>query len=408
MKKFFALTVFIFLAFYLLSTKGTFHVPYDVDYFSPLAKSFLSGRLDIPNPIVKTDLSLFRGKWYLYWGPLPALLLIPGQIILGRFFPPAYLSFLFAGLSIGVVYLILERLRQLFIGKDLSGTNMAVFLLFFAFGTSFLYIATRSGTWDVAQTVTFLPTAAAVYLLLKKDLSVKDYFFAAFLISLSLIGRYNLVLYFWLLFARIFDDLIFKKEKKGLVLQKIEVSLIPPAFFLIIFSLYNLARFGNALDFGFTYTVFDNFDFKSVAPKGFYALYYVPRNLWYMFLEIPKFTFRRNGQIFFDWNHFGMSILFVSPVFLSAFLTLNRELINFRNFVSRPKLYLWSQVLIQVAMLVPFYWLGPLQVGIRYATDFGLLLLILSVFGLKGRINLLVILGTIMAIALNTFALFVA
>lgn len=397
-----------FAAYYMLSTKGTFKIPYDVDYFSPLARSFIHGRLDIPNPVVKTDLSFFRDKWYLYWGPLPALLLIPGQLFLGRYFPPAYLSFLVAGLSITTVYLIILRLKELYIGKDLRNVNILTFLLFFALGTSHLYIATRSGVWDVAQTVTFLPSAFAVYLLIKKNLSVRDYFFASLLLSLSLVGRYNIVLYLVFLSLRIFDDLVFKAEKFVIIKRKVLASLVPILFFFLIFAGYNFARFGNPFDFGFTYTVFDNFNFSHVAPKGFYSLYYVPRNLWYVFLEIPKLTFLRTGKIIFDWNRFGMSIFFVSPVFLGALLTINRELLHLKDFVNRLKLYLWIQVFVQIAVLVPFYWLGPLQVGIRYATDFGLLLLILAIFGLRGKINILVILGTLIAITLNIFYLFVA
>lgn len=395
MRKILFIFVVFFVAYFFLSTKGTGKIPYDVDYFSPLAKSFLQGRLDIPNPVVKTDLSYFEGKWYLYWGPLPALLLIPGQLLVHRFFPPAYLSFMVAGLSMCVVYLIIKRLKTV---------NATVFLIFFAFGTSFLYIVTRSGVWDVAQTVTFLPSAVAIYILLKEKLTLKDYFLAATLISISLIGRYNIVLYSVLLFFRVIDNGKFNLQK---VFKRVTVCSGPFLFFLIIFSIYNFARFHNPFDFGFTYTVFDNFNFATVAPKGFYSLYYVPRNLWYMFAEIPKLTFLRNGQIFFEWNHFGMSIFFVSPVFLAALLTINSQLFHLKEFANRLKIYLWIQVLIQIAVLVPFYWLGPLQVGIRYSTDFGLLLLILTIFGLKGKVNVLVILGAIMAIILNIFSLYV-
>lgn len=400
--------VFIFVSYYLLATKGSFKIPYDVDYFSPLAKSFMQGRLDIPNPIIKTDLSFFQGKWYLYWGFLPAVFLIPGQLLLGRYFPPAYLSFLFAGINITVVYLIVQRLKLLYIGRNLKAINILIFLAFFAFGTSHLYIATRSGVWDVAQTVTFLPSAIATYILLKKTLSPRDYFFASALISASLVGRYNLVLYLVFLSLRIFDDTFFKRQTIAIIRKKFSASVIPVLFFFGLFAVYNFARFGNPLDFGFTYTVFDNFDFSTVAPHGFYSLYYIPRNLFYMFAEIPKFSYLRTGQVVFDWNHFGMSIFIVSPVFLAALLTINRHLLNIKNFVNRLKIYLWVQVIVQVGVLIPFYWLGPLQVGIRYATDFGLLLLILAIFGLEGKINSLVILALMIAMSLNIFYLFVA
>lgn len=60
------------------------------------------------------DLSLYKGKLYLYWGPVPALLMTPLQLILDTSLPDMYpVFFFFCGLLI-VNTLILLTMRRLF------------------------------------------------------------------------------------------------------------------------------------------------------------------------------------------------------------------------------------------------------------------------------------------------------
>ncbi|MEW6404160.1 MAG: hypothetical protein AB1649_20380 [Chloroflexota bacterium] len=104
-------------------------------YYTQLADAFSQGQLHVdrepdkalleaPDPYDETsrppfsdevwDLSLYRGKLYLYWGPLPALLLTPVQMLLGRSITDNYLVFFFfAGLLI-VNSLIVLKLRKSF------------------------------------------------------------------------------------------------------------------------------------------------------------------------------------------------------------------------------------------------------------------------------------------------------
>lgn len=403
--------IFIFVitlvSYYLLTTKGSFVIPHDLDYFNPLAKAFLSGRLDLyPKPVVVSDLSVFNGKWYPYWGPLPALLLIPSQLVLHRYVPAAYLSMLFAGLNMCLAYLIFTRMRKEYFTAALSVATRLFLVVFLAFGTSHLFIATRSGTWFVAQTVSFLPIAIALFILVKKKLSPKDYFLASCFISLTLIGRYNLIAAMIFLALRILDDTIFNKESFLRIKTKIVVSVVPFLVFLGIFCLYNFVRFGNPFDFGFAYTVFDYYNFASIKTYGMYSLHYVPMNLWRFFIELPQLTIKDNfPQLVF--NQLGISIFAASPLFIAAINTINKSLFSFRSFVSRIQVYLWVLVLVQIALLSPFFTTGFNQMGLRYATDFALPLTCLAVFGLRGKLNTLAILAIMVAVAMNIYGLFV-
>ncbi|MET0593626.1 MAG: hypothetical protein ABW133_13060 [Polyangiaceae bacterium] len=89
---FFALLVAIEFAYFFFVTAGTFHNwPTYNELFDALAEGFRAGHLYLPfdppaellakpNPLDPAnvdlwfpDLSLYKGKYYIYWGPLPAL-----------------------------------------------------------------------------------------------------------------------------------------------------------------------------------------------------------------------------------------------------------------------------------------------------------------------------------------------
>src|SRR5437660_8149227 len=54
--------------------------PTNTDYYNYLLDSFFHGRTNITPPN-HFDLSLFENKWYMYWGPAPALLILPFYLV---------------------------------------------------------------------------------------------------------------------------------------------------------------------------------------------------------------------------------------------------------------------------------------------------------------------------------------
>src|SRR3989338_9310428 len=115
------LLTIIFSFFLWTATEGqnSFHL--ERDYFSPynlLAKGFLQGQLNLPvNPPIELlnlknpydpianakfremgyhDFSLYKGKFYLYFAPVPALLLyLPYRALTGRGLPDNFVCFIF-------------------------------------------------------------------------------------------------------------------------------------------------------------------------------------------------------------------------------------------------------------------------------------------------------------------------
>src|SRR3989338_4118514 len=105
----------VFFIYFAVGTNYTFKPKWTIDYFNPMAQSLTHFRLDILNPGQTYDLIEFKGKWYTPWGILPAIFLIPLQILKGRFIPAFYLSLLFSGLNTVVVLFLLRRLQKEFL-----------------------------------------------------------------------------------------------------------------------------------------------------------------------------------------------------------------------------------------------------------------------------------------------------
>lgn len=407
MRKFKLLAIFclVAIAYYLLATKGTGKFAHDLDYFNPLAKSFLSGRLDIPNPIENHDLSYFNGKWYPYWGPLPALLLIPFHLIMGRFIPVDYLAIVFGSLGVILIYLIIKRINnEYFVGR-ISEKLILLLAVFFAFGTSQIYISTRSGVWFVSQVVSMVPTFIAFHILIKKKLSVRDYFLAAFFIATNLIDRFSLIFLAILLGLRIFDDWKFRKGNVFLLKKKLLAVAVPLITFVLIFAWYNFARFGKAWDTGYLYHN-NGLDPVKFLPYGLMSWQYIPRNLWLIFLELPKLTLEKLRPVL-SFNMEGTSIFAVSPVYLAAILTFGKNFFQLSEFKNRLIIYLWITLVFLVFPLLLLFSPGLVQFGIRYSLDFSMILIALAIFGLEGKGNPLVVLATIVAVIANIYSVMV-
>lgn len=389
--KLLALFLFVFFIYFGVGTKWTWHVPLDLDHFNPLAQSFLHGRLDIPQPTTTYDLSYYQGHWYPYWGPLPALLLIPFQIILGRFLPLFYLNVFLGSLSVVVIYLLLKRLQKDFL-PAFSNLGVLLVTFLFAFGTTHFYLSVNCGVWHTAQIVSFLPTTLGIYLIFKKKRSYLDYFLSSFLISLALLARFNMV---FLLFIPFFLGL---KDKK--TPSKLFLAIALPLFFSsFLFGLYNFLRFSHPFESGYRYVLYHPHFAPLIEEHGLYSLAYIPRNLHYLLFEIPKIVFHQGIKLRFDLE--GSSIFFLTPPFLTIFLAPPIFKKQKKWFLDSYLLSLWVSLFLVLLPILLLYTTGWMQFGYRYSLDFMVPLILLSVFGIKGKISYFYFLGTLFAIAMQ-------
>lgn len=388
----------VFFVYFAVGTNYTFKPKWALDYFNPLAQSILQLRLDIPNTASTYDLSYYNGKWYVPWGILTSIFLIPLQLIKGHYVPILYLSVFFSSLNIVFVYLLLQRLKKEFLPK-LSFFAMFIFLTLFAFGTTHFYVGTLGSSWHVNQMVTAFLGTLGIYIIFKKNRTIKDYILSSIILSSALLGRFTIAmllvlplsLYFWDYFSTEKIKISNIKFLRNLFL----IFFTPLIFFILLVLSYNYLRFNNPLEFGYSYIHEAPYLAQIREENGLSSYKNIAHNAWYMLFEIPSFTF--SDKFNFNFNLNGNSIFFLTLPLLTIFwaspFRIKKKLIV-DPYISS----LWLAAVITIIPSLLHYSSGWMQFGYRYSLDITVLLIILSVFGMRGKVNFLYILGTVFSI----------
>src|SRR5438093_5884139 len=80
------------------------------DYLVRQAHAFVHGRLNVDDQPPLQELLQWRGKSYVVFPPMPALLLVPAVPLFGRDFPQPALSILLGGINVGLAHRLFLRL----------------------------------------------------------------------------------------------------------------------------------------------------------------------------------------------------------------------------------------------------------------------------------------------------------
>jgi hypothetical protein len=359
-------------------------------YFNLLAKSFLNGRLDLPNPpYPPTDLTPYNGKWYVPFPPLAALLMTPWVAIFGGIDTVLFVGILGA-LNLALVFLMLQGFTAQ--GWTPLSLKDALWLTaLFAFGTVHWYMSTQGSVWFVAQicTVTFI--ALAVFLAVYHDSPV----WAGVALGLAMLGRPNLILTYPLLLGIAFQHAGEKNpaEKRGYVVRWIVSSGVPIACAVFLLLGYNHLRFDNPFDFGYLTAQVDPKVALDLQKYGQFNLAFVWRNIKVMLFSLPIWDSTRNriapgGE--------GLSIWLTTPAFLCIFKAVRKSPVLIGAWVS------FGLLLIP---LVTYFNTGWYQFGYRFSLDFIIPLFVLLAYAAdEGMPKLMkwLILGSILVNAWGT------
>jgi hypothetical protein len=150
---------------------------------------------------------------------------------------------------------------------------------------------------------------------------------------------------------------------------------IPIGFALVVYGLFNLARYGSPLESGYGIATVWTARLGALRARGLFSYLHIPENLRLAVLALPQST-GRFPFIAPDQN--GMSMLLVSPALLMA---LRAKL--------RPGdgLVLWAAVGLIAIPVFMFYGGGAVQYGYRYSLDFTPFLIALMAMGARAGIS---------------------
>jgi hypothetical protein len=359
-----------------------------LDYYVPLADAFLHGRLYvIDHPSYLNELVPFAGQYYVVYPPIPAVLLMPIVLIFGPGFDQARASIVLGALDVALAGAVAYRV---------VGPRRWVWVLFaimFGFGTTVWYSVASGNSWHFAHVcaTTFLLLAVldtqrngppwriglllgcAVLSRLPTALAVPFFlgYFAWAADRQPRVGPGDET--FGALGGKVGSVLSSRLDWRQLILDVVSFGCalsIP----LILYAMYNQARFGDPLQEGYSLIpgLLKEFQYR----YGFLAIESIGRNLYAMLMSMPKqvdsFPFIQPR------NLGGLSIFLTTPAFLWAFRA------------HRPSWFVvgaWISILAITVPIILHADPGGAEFGYRYAIDFYPFVFLLMIHGMRGRMN---------------------
>lgn len=346
---FIALLLFsLFSSVLILTTASKYNWDYSLSF---LANQFIHKHISIApaNDMPLGDISAYGGKFYLYFGPLASIILMPFVLIFGKNFPQVILGISSVALSFYAIYSISRHFK-------FNKIDSLFLSLFFSFSTVLLSssLINISAYQVEALAVPFILLSLNEYFSKKRPLLIGIF------LGLSVMTRITLVL------AALF--FVFEYLQKRFSLKQLTLFFIPLAFFLIATGGYNFVRFHSFFDTGYTHSIaLNTFPLSRNLQYGYISLSHLPANL-YSFLVMPPqpLLTDTNGGFVFKFpflkaNPWGMAIWYTSPLFL------------YLLFKFRKGKYTVSAFLTAVIIAIPvltYFSVGFAQFGYRYTLDF--------------------------------------
>lgn len=335
--------------------------PPSTNYYDQLASAFSHGQLALelqPDPAllalenpyepanrknipVLWDATFFEGKYYLYWGPAPALIMAAVKLFYKNEIGDDVLTFIFTtGIFIFLTLTILElwktyfsTLSQKLILASIALAGLINPLPFILIESRIYEAAIAGGQFFFIGGLYFLFSAFNKPNLLRLMLAGTLFTFAVgsrTILALP-IGFISLIVLVW----------VFKTYRENFI-SFLSVFSTPLVIGAIFYAWYNFARFGSITEFGFNY-VLTGLDLTTNI-KNSYSLAYIPPNLFKTLFNPfewkDTFPFIKPAiwggpsswlvsytpKIYFYLAE-GITGLFIgSPIFLFAFLRKRKEL----------------------------------------------------------------------------------
>jgi hypothetical protein len=364
--------VFAFSTYFLLSNLGGKPLRVtDTAYFNYLADAFLHGQLYLRLiPEATRDLSFFKGHYYLYWPPMPAVVLMPFVAMFGVDFSDVFFNVVLASINVAMVAALFRAVDRTGLIR-IPSIYRAMLLFFFTLGTVHVILALFGKVWFTAQLLGFLFVGLA-YLAAIELKGILSFIITGLLIAFAALTRNHL------LFTGIWPAyyLLAKHWREGPRLFLYSVAgLLPVLVMGCLFLEYNFIRFNSPFELGIRYHLMALVFLDDYHKYGAFNLHYLSTNFYYQYIYYP-FPINKNTLM-------GGSLFLLSPVFLYAFVGIIRE---YRN----PNIWLWTISI--AATSIPILLLmgtGWKQFGPRYTLDFTIPLLLLTASGVQRTSKLL-------------------
>jgi hypothetical protein len=289
---------FIVLIYIWVISIGTWTSwPPTTNYYNMLANAFSHGMLHLeapPSPALLAlkdpylpknregipviwDLSLYKGEYYLYWGPVPALLLAILKPFSSTPVPDNVLTFIFmVGLLIFQIMLVLNLRRNYF--QEISSWVILLSISFIGLINPILYMLLEPRIYEASLVSGQFFFVGGVYWLFSaftKPSAVKLCLAGIFL-ALAVGSRS--ILLFPIAFLVIVELVWVIKSHPAKAVIFTSAMTLPLVLGAVCYAWYNYARFDSLTEFGLSYQLTQT-DIHQTLNESF-SLAYAPPNLF--------------------------------------------------------------------------------------------------------------------------------
>jgi hypothetical protein len=358
--------LFTFIGYFCISILGgsPFRVR-EYAYFNYLADAFLHGQLYLRLlPSNLHDLSFFNGHYYLYWPPMPAIILMPFIAIFGVGFSDVFFNVVVAAINVAAIAALLRAADKHAI-IQINESHRSILIFFFAFGTVHVILASFGKLWFTAQLIGFLFVALA-YLAAIEVNGMASFILTGTFMACAMLTRNHLI------FAGIWPAyyLLAKNwnNRPKIYLYSL-IALIPSLIMGGLFLIYNYVRFENPFELGITYHHMAPLFAADFKQYGTFNIHYLPINFYYQYIYYPLPPSPQTLM--------GGSLFLLSPLFIFVFRGI---------FLARKNISTWMLTASILATSIPILLLmgtGWVQYGPRYTLDFTVPLLLLTALGIQ-------------------------
>lgn len=242
------------------------------NYHAYLADAFLKGSLAlVSQPPTTLDLSEFGGKLFLYWGPVPALMLMPIVWIFGIHWSDVWLTIALATLSTTLAFVLLRQTRRL---HGLSDTGIVILTFTYGFGSPQYPLAVDGTVWFVSQLFTSVFLTSALLCVFRERQTPWIIALAGLFVGMACLTRASVVASALWLFGYIGYVAWRSNVKVSRIPVRLLSAFVPLALSLAAVSWYNYARFGSALETGVSYHLADPSFAENIRRYGIFSFHY--------------------------------------------------------------------------------------------------------------------------------------
>ena len=335
------------------------------------------------------DHCYYKGKYYVYFGVVPALLTyFPFYLITGTHLFNYVLSYIvMIIIVIGIALLLKEIVKRYF--NNIPFILYLILLIFISFGSNFILQHPSVYTIPIAFSLMF--TYFGLYFMIsaidEKKLNTFKIFLGSLCMSLVagcrpqfLIGSFLLIPLFW---KSVFvDRTLFSKKS----IKQTLAFILPYIVIAVLIMYYNYIRFGSVVDFGVNYNVTTNdmtrrgFKLDRIGFGIFVSLFQFPVvNAIYPFLHSTSLVNNYMGITITEPNYGGLLITNLS-LWLGIFF------FKFKKYLPKVLYYL-SFVSIIGGLLIMIFDVEASGIFPRYSLDYTWLFILPTIFVILGLFN---------------------